>query len=303
MNISPNYEKFFHRKQKNKNELFLKTLIDKLGFTVIPLYQGTKRPMIKWAEFRENPPPTELMWSWFKFMPESDIGIITGTPSGIMVLDIDVPKNSLNLSSYFTPITNRHSIQKHNKIPLHHLHQSVITPSGGAHIYYRWKPEYSHRLRVTPNIDIPILIKFYNQIPQILDEDMPLIPKPTTAPTIQLTDWSGDPNPPTMAHIKNCDFIQSFRQKRQNPKWNGRYPLARAYATNVVAVDDPDLSLGNTYRHTEQIYNSLSKPIRCSVIYEQFKCPHFNQETQTCRKKNGVTSPYGLAKAMTRPKL
>jgi hypothetical protein len=232
------------------------------------------------------------MLSWFTFRQDADIGILTGKHSNIMVVDIDTPKACYPMRD----------IQESRTFLV------AQTPRNGRHYYFRYHPDAQHGIRIWPNVDLPHIVKVYNAV-YINEVYTPIRPgqfwPDNVTPLSELpSEWDGDPSPPTMWDIAQCDFIKWFKKARDNyPYLEGRYPVARAYASNVARVSNPDLHLGNNYRHTSHIYTTLRKPIRCATFMKDFNCPHFNEETQTCRKTAGATSPYGLAKAMLRKRL
>jgi hypothetical protein len=73
---------------------------EKLGFSVIPLKTGEKVPMIDWKEFQTRRATDAEIAAWWVKWPKSNIGIVTGTISGICVVDLDRYKE--NLSTFLT---------------------------------------------------------------------------------------------------------------------------------------------------------------------------------------------------------
>jgi RecA-family ATPase len=57
------------------------------GWVCIPIPLGQKRPQIKWAHYRDQPPSPEVVRAWAR--QKSNVGILTGSVSGIVVLDLD----------------------------------------------------------------------------------------------------------------------------------------------------------------------------------------------------------------------
>jgi RecA-family ATPase len=95
------------------------------GYSVIPLKPNSKAPAIYWEEYQERQ-ATEEEFEGFDF---GNIGIITGKVSGIVVLDIDGMDwvgslQAAGLSDYL-----RGSLV------------SVVSGSGGLHIYLPWSEE------------------------------------------------------------------------------------------------------------------------------------------------------------------
>jgi hypothetical protein len=237
------------------------------GFCVVPLIQGTKRPCIKWKEFQTVMTTQQQVIDWFIQWPEADIGVITGAVSNMMVLDYDQEPYPDNDHAY-------------------------ITTTRGRHYYYKYYPGDLHGLQVKPGIDIPRLAKFY-ELPTINESRIPL--QPTYTPQAAPSSGWDDDNPPDFTDILGCEFIQWFMAERTNPRWDGRYPLARAYAANVLKTNNPDTNLGTGYQHTDAILASTTRPITCEAIGQHWKCPRMN-DYGMCMKAAGVRTPYGLAK-------
>ena len=90
----------------------------KKGFSVIPIGID-KRPLIpSWKEYQSRKPTSEEIAKWCSTLNPVGIGIVTGTISGIAVLDIDVGAEMKGLDLSPTP--------------------SVRTGGGGWHHYYKF---------------------------------------------------------------------------------------------------------------------------------------------------------------------
>ena len=61
------------------------------GLSIIPVGQD-KRPLIKWAEFQSRIASREEITRWWTRHPHANVGIVTGTISGILVIDCDTPE-------------------------------------------------------------------------------------------------------------------------------------------------------------------------------------------------------------------
>lgn len=235
------------------------------GYILIPLYG--KRPAIPWQKLINNRPTPECIEAWFASRPDAEIGLLTGPLSGVICLDCDAPPYP---DGYFTP-----------------------TPSGGRHYFYPWHDGDRHGLNVTPNHDIPYIVRLYDW-PQLNPGRIP--EQPSAPPNTAKPQTTWKQRPADMETLSQCAFIAWFQEQRHDPHWGGRYPLARAYASNVVQTTNPDTHLGPRYQHHDDIYNRIGRPTGCAAIVNAgFNCPHFHNDTQTCLKEPGVTTPYGLA--------
>jgi Bifunctional DNA primase/polymerase, N-terminal/Primase C terminal 1 (PriCT-1) len=59
------------------------------GWSIIPIRTGDKRPLVRWEEFQYRRASVEQVRAWFSDWPEAGVGIVTGSLSGLVVLDID----------------------------------------------------------------------------------------------------------------------------------------------------------------------------------------------------------------------
>lgn len=60
------------------------------GFSVIPIRPGPeKKPYIAWTQFQKRRPTEEEIYSWWEKWPTANVAIITGSISGIFVIDGD----------------------------------------------------------------------------------------------------------------------------------------------------------------------------------------------------------------------
>ena len=95
-----------------------------LGWTVVPLRAGTKAPDIIWKRYQEVKPTDEELQDWFG-LQDRGLGIITGRPSGIVVLDCDPGHGgSASLAS----------------VGLQGDKATVRTGGGGCHFYFQYPP-------------------------------------------------------------------------------------------------------------------------------------------------------------------
>jgi len=105
-----------------------------LGFRVFPLVPGTKRPAVEGWKERATSDLDQIKEWWaggeFTGCP---VGIATGPGSGVWILDIDT-KHGINGFEVFRDLAkaNGAGVEEFTRT------MTVATPSGGAHLYFRW---------------------------------------------------------------------------------------------------------------------------------------------------------------------
>jgi len=95
-------------------------------WSIIPVLSRDKRPAIRWAEYQHRHASREEVEAWFERWPASNIGIVTGAISGLVVLDIDAEHGG---NKSLTDLT-----KKYGPIP---ETIEVITGGGGRHLYFK----------------------------------------------------------------------------------------------------------------------------------------------------------------------
>ena len=92
------------------------------GFSVIPLKEKDKLPLVpSWVAYQEDRAGREEIGKWWRTWPKANIGIITGTISGIVVVDADSPEAAASLKPILGNLT---------MIP-------IVATGKGFHIYYK----------------------------------------------------------------------------------------------------------------------------------------------------------------------
>lgn len=112
-----------------------------LGWHIFPLVPNKKTPATK-NGFKDATLDLEQIKKWWTEIPSANIGIATGSRTGIAVVDIDVKNGSNGFESLKTLNINTNTL-------------TAITPSGGRHLYYATPAQIiGSRTRVLPGIDI-----------------------------------------------------------------------------------------------------------------------------------------------------
>jgi hypothetical protein len=95
------------------------------GWSIIPIRTRDKRPLVRWEEFQHRRPTVEEVHAWFSGWPEAGIGVVTGTVSSLIVLDID--------SRHGGDVSLERLEQQHNRLP---VTLECRSGGGGRHFYY-----------------------------------------------------------------------------------------------------------------------------------------------------------------------
>jgi hypothetical protein len=98
-----------------------------LGIPVFPC-KTDKKPLVKWSREATRNPAQIIEW-WAQW-PKAMIGLVTGSRSGLVVLDIDV-KNDVD---GFESLGQQGILLPEGAL-------KVQTPSGGAHYYFALRPQ------------------------------------------------------------------------------------------------------------------------------------------------------------------
>ena len=115
-----------------------------LGWSVIPVQPGKKRPLLRWLRYQELLPDEAEIRSWFERRPEANVAVVTGAVSGLVVLDVDPghggEESLLDLEG------------RHGRLP---ETVEAITGGGGRHLYFRHPGRpCPNRVGLAPGIDL-----------------------------------------------------------------------------------------------------------------------------------------------------
>lgn len=110
-----------------------------LGWSVIPLRPKDKKPALKsWEPYQKERASEEQIRAWWKKWTRANIGIVTGTISGIIVLDVDGPEGQESIADKELPPTT-----------------CATTGSGGAHYIFKHPGgEVRNFARRLPGLDL-----------------------------------------------------------------------------------------------------------------------------------------------------
>lgn len=114
------------------------------GLSVVPIEPRAKRPLISWERYQRERASRAEVGRWFERWPDANVGIVTGTVSGLVVLDID-PRHGGEES--LLELEKAHD----------HLPETVqaITGGGGRHLYFAHPGGIvRNRVGIAPGIDL-----------------------------------------------------------------------------------------------------------------------------------------------------
>ena len=96
-----------------------------------------KHPIGMWMKYQKRLPTSQEVFTWFTTMPNCNIGMVTGTVSSIVVVDVD----SITGLNTFRSLGMRPTL-------------SARTGGGGYHFYYSSEEEVPSRVKVRDGIDL-----------------------------------------------------------------------------------------------------------------------------------------------------
>jgi hypothetical protein len=106
----------------------LKEAIDdymRRDWSIIPIRPGDKRPLVRWDEFQRRRPSQAETRRWVSAWPDAGIGIVTGTISHLVVLDVDVAHSG--------DVSVNRLEEEHGVLP---ATVECRTGGGGRHLYF-----------------------------------------------------------------------------------------------------------------------------------------------------------------------
>lgn len=125
------------------------------GYSLLPV-QKNKKPFIEWAEYQKRLPTEKEITDWWQKWPNANIGIVTGSVSGIVVVDVDEACGFEELEKY---------------IPDSLICPTASTARGGRHYYFK-APEQPipGNVRGLPGIDLRAEGNFIMAPPSVYHE-------------------------------------------------------------------------------------------------------------------------------------
>lgn len=114
------------------------------NWSIIPIRPEDKRPLIRWENYQRRRADEAEVRGWFQAWPDAGIGIVTGTISGLVVLDIDVRHGG--------DVTLDRLELEHGRLP---TTVEVRTGGGGRHLYFAHPGVLiRNKVGLAPGIDV-----------------------------------------------------------------------------------------------------------------------------------------------------
>ena len=193
------------------------------GLRVVPILPGTKRPAMDDWPRRATTDPNTITEGWTNGYAGDGIGIATGEGSDVWVLDVDDNGNDKHGRQVLHQL-----VQEHDPLP---LTPTVLTPSGGMHLYWKWSG--------------PLKDKLTNWL-DIRGEGRQVLAPPSVHPNGGTYLWHPDYRPSRMQFSTAPDWLLEMallREQRQQPQTGDDL-----FADNLIAG-------GWTLDHYDQLGN------------------------------------------------
>jgi hypothetical protein len=106
--------------------------------------QRAKRPIVRWETFQHRLASKEEVAGWFRRWPDTNLSVVTGAISGLVVLDVD-PRHGGGASLKALE-------QRHGRLP---ETVEAVTGGGGRHVYFAHPGhEVRNRAGILPGLDL-----------------------------------------------------------------------------------------------------------------------------------------------------
>lgn len=160
-----------------------------LGWAVFPVSEKTKKPYTPHGckDAKKDP---QAIKAWWKRHPNASIGIATGSPSHLLVIDLDIDENK-GLDGMREL---REWERDHKELP---ETVSAITGRGGSHLYFKYdgSEKYGNRAGILDGIDVR-------------GDGGYVIAPPSLHPNGTEYQWENDPDDTKMSGI--TDTVKEF---------------------------------------------------------------------------------------------
>ncbi len=121
----------------NTNHILEQALLlsEKMQWSIIPIGRN-KKPLIEWKKYQSERASKEQIIEWFIKYPNTNVGVVTGKISNLLVIDID-PRHGGTDEDFKDVITVK-----------------AKTGGGGLHLYFQYEEGVQNSAGIKPGIDI-----------------------------------------------------------------------------------------------------------------------------------------------------
>lgn len=114
------------------------------GWSVLALRPRDKRPIRSWEAWQHARPSEPQLRAWFTAWPDANLGIVTGSVSGLVVLDVDAKSGGEDALAAEEALSGA--------LP---MAPEALTGGGGRHLYFRHPGfEVPNRVGIRPGLDL-----------------------------------------------------------------------------------------------------------------------------------------------------
>lgn len=214
------------------------------GIGVIPVNRASKRPIIKWSQYRDKLPDANQLELWFRTW-RSNLGVIMGWRN-LIVLDFD----TMDAFDLWVPVYGQHT------------DTYTVGTTRGLHLYYFLRERWERNFRT---MDIDLKANGFVLAP------------PSVHPTGKIYKVLND------TVIKEVDSIESLLPAGVIPDDNGRstesIPVSQVIMDPWLVAENPTRSPSNNDSQVAQIKRTLRiEDMFASVVitgkrYQLVLCP------------------------------
>lgn len=113
------------------------------GYNILPFTTDKNFFLVEWKPLQKTPATKEQIQAWWTRWPDANVGIITGEMSNLTVIDFDIKEDGKLSAEQIAMI---------KKLP---PTLTILTPSDGRHLYYR----YNQKIKTTSYKELDIDIR------------------------------------------------------------------------------------------------------------------------------------------------
>lgn len=101
-----------------------------IGFFILPLIPGKKKPFIPWANRKDKKPGVKEITYWWEKWPDAQIGVVTGIHSGVDVVGFDGQHALPHFEKMVCSLPDTYSVTTGREDGYNGNSQDVLFPGG-----------------------------------------------------------------------------------------------------------------------------------------------------------------------------